>query len=51
MAARNRTALLARIHGENMLVAGMHVHFPGFGWLVREEQGYRVTTEQWKFEI
>ena len=51
MAARNRTALLARIHEENMLVAGMHVHFPGFGWLVREEQGYRVATEQWKFEI
>ena len=51
MAARNRTALLARIYMENMLVAGMHIHFPGFGWLVREDPGYRVASEQWQFEI
>jgi glyoxylase-like metal-dependent hydrolase (beta-lactamase superfamily II) len=51
MAARNRTALLARIFAEDMLVAGMHVHFPGFGWLVCEGSGYRVATEQWNFEV
>ena len=51
LAARNRTALLARIFAEDMLVAGMHVHFPGFGWLVREGSGYRVASEQWNFEI
>ncbi|MGV6874744.1 MBL fold metallo-hydrolase [Pseudochelatococcus sp. B33] len=51
LAARNRTALLARIHAEDMLVAGMHIHFPGFGWLVREGSGYRVASEQWSFEI
>ncbi|TWI31288.1 MBL fold metallo-hydrolase [Paracoccus sulfuroxidans] len=50
-AARNRTALLARILAEDMLVAGMHVHFPGFGWLMRDGSGYRVATEQWAFEI
>jgi glyoxylase-like metal-dependent hydrolase (beta-lactamase superfamily II) len=51
MAARNRTALLARILAEDMLVAGMHIHFPGLGWLVSEGAGYRVATEQWNFEI
>lgn len=51
MAARNRMALLARILEEGMLVAGMHIHFPGFGWLVREGTGYRVATEQWNFDI
>lgn len=51
LAAKNRTALLARIFEEDMLVAGMHIHFPGFGWLVREGSGYRVATEQWNFEI
>ncbi|PWL18950.1 MBL fold metallo-hydrolase [Falsochrobactrum shanghaiense] len=51
MAARNRMALLARILEEDMLVAGMHIHFPGFGWLLREGSGYRVATEQWSFEI
>jgi len=51
LAARNRTALLARIFKEDMLVAGMHIHFPGFGYLVCEGSGYRVATEQWNFEI
>ncbi len=51
MAAKNRTALLARILSEDMLVAGMHIHFPGFGWLMRDGTGYRVATEQWSFEI
>lgn len=50
-AARNRVALLERIFEEDMLVAGMHIHFPGFGWLVREGAGYRVATEQWCFGV
>lgn len=51
LAALNRTALLTRIHAQDMLVAGMHIHFPGFGFLVRDGDGYRVATEQWSFEI
>ena len=50
-AARNRIALLQRIHDEDMLVAGMHIHFPGFGWLLRDGDGWRIATEQWAFEI
>jgi glyoxylase-like metal-dependent hydrolase (beta-lactamase superfamily II) len=51
MAARSRTALLARVLAEDMLVAGMHVHFPGFGWLLRDGTSYRVAAEQWSFEL
>lgn len=51
LAARNRIALLQRIHDEDMLVAGMHIHFPGFGWLMRDGDGWRIATEQWAFEI
>ena len=51
LAAKNRTALLARILEEDMLVAGMHVHFPGFGYLLRNGAGYRIATEQWAFDI
>lgn len=51
LGAANRTAMLERIYAEDMLVAGMHIHFPGFGWLVREGTAYRVATEQWNFEI
>jgi Zn-dependent hydrolases, including glyoxylases len=51
MAAQNRLKILAWIARDDILVAGMHIHFPGFGWLVPEENGYRVATEQWNFEI
>ncbi|WP_312529322.1 MBL fold metallo-hydrolase [Paracoccus sp. (in: a-proteobacteria)] len=51
LAAKNRIALLSRIFAEDILVAGMHIHFPGFGWLKRDGNGYRVATEQWAFEI
>lgn len=51
MAIRTRSELLGRILSEDMLVAGMHIHFPGFGWLLKDGNGYRVAAEQWAFEI
>lgn len=51
LAAQNRTALLERIAREDLLVAGMHIHFPGFGYLLRNGTGYRIATEQWTFDI
>lgn len=51
LAAKNRTALLNWIYEKDLLVAGMHIHFPGFGYLVRKDQGFRIATEQWTFEI
>jgi len=51
LAAKNRNELLKWIYEQDLLVAGMHIHFPGFGYLVREGTGYRISTEQWNFEI
>lgn len=51
LAATNRTQLLKWIYEQDLLVAGMHIHFPGFGYLVRNGARYRVATEQWAFEV
>jgi hypothetical protein len=39
-AARKRTI-------DSELIAGMHVHFPGFAHLVRDCEGYRMVPELW----
>jgi glyoxylase-like metal-dependent hydrolase (beta-lactamase superfamily II) len=36
---------------ENMLVGGMHLHFPGFGRMHREAGKYAVIAEQWAFTV
>ena len=36
---------------DRQLIAGMHVHFPGFARLARDGQGYRLQTEPWAYEI
>lgn len=35
---------------DGMLVAGMHLHFPGFSYLKREGDGYRMVPEAWVFD-
>ncbi len=45
-AARSRERLFDRVAGDNILIAGMHLHFPSFGRLVRySEGGYRFCPE------
>lgn len=34
-----------------LLVAGMHLHFPGFGRMARRGDGYALVPETWAFEI
>ena len=51
MAIETRRELLKRIMAEDMLVAGMHIHFPGFGWLREEGEGCRVAADQWAFAL
>jgi glyoxylase-like metal-dependent hydrolase (beta-lactamase superfamily II) len=34
---------------DKLLVAGMHLHFPGFAYLSREGDGYRMVPEAWVF--
>jgi glyoxylase-like metal-dependent hydrolase (beta-lactamase superfamily II) len=34
---------------DRLLVAGMHLHFPGFAHMTREGDGYRMIPEAWNF--
>ena len=34
---------------DRLLVAGMHLHFPGFSYIAREGDGYRMVPEAWVF--
>jgi glyoxylase-like metal-dependent hydrolase (beta-lactamase superfamily II) len=47
LAVRTRKALLSKAADENLLVAGMHIEFPGFARVVREGAGYRLVPAQW----
>ena len=35
---------------DKLLVAGVHLHFPGFSYMAREGGGYRMIPESWRFE-
>jgi hypothetical protein len=35
------------VANERLLVAGMHIHFPGFAHLVRTAGGYAMLPEPW----
>jgi glyoxylase-like metal-dependent hydrolase (beta-lactamase superfamily II) len=47
LAVRTRKAMLSKAADENLLVAGMHIEFPGFARVVREGAGYRLVPAQW----
>jgi hypothetical protein len=36
---------------DDMLVGGMHLHFPGFGRMRREAGRYALVAEQWAFTL
>ncbi|WP_193182363.1 MBL fold metallo-hydrolase [Nisaea sediminum] len=48
IAARRRAFDMAA--ADRLLVAGMHLHFPGFAYVGREGDGYRLIPESWRFE-
>jgi len=50
-AAKARRTIFDMVVANDMLIAGMHLHFPGFGYMRREAGRYRLTAEQWAFEI
>jgi len=50
-AARSRQMVFDMVVAENMLVCGMHLHFPGFGRMQRDAGRYAVTAEQWAFTL
>lgn len=47
-AAATRQAILDRVVSERLLVAGMHLPFPGFGH-VRESDGYEFVPTEWSY--
>ena len=34
---------------DKLLVAGMHLHFPGFSYMTKDGGGYRMIPEAWVF--
>jgi hypothetical protein len=50
-AAVARQMIFDMVVTDDMLVGGMHLHFPGFGHMRREAGRYSLVAEQWAFEI
>ena len=46
--ARRRT--FDMVSQDRILVAGMHLHFPGFSYVKVEDGAYRIIPESWSFE-
>lgn len=46
-AADTRRRMLDAAAADRLLVAGMHVEFPGFARVAREDRGYRIIPELW----
>lgn len=51
LAAASRTAIFEMTVREQLVIGGMHLHFPGFARLARDGTGYRLQTEPWAYEI
>jgi hypothetical protein len=49
MAATTRKRALDRASMDRMLVAGMHLPFPGFGYVAHEGGGYRFVAAEWDY--
>jgi glyoxylase-like metal-dependent hydrolase (beta-lactamase superfamily II) len=50
-AAKARQMVFDMVVVDDLLVGGMHLHFPGFGNMRREGGQYSVVAEQWAFEV
>jgi len=46
-AAVSRRKVFDMVATDQLLVTGMHLHYPGFAHLVREGTGYRLIPEAW----
>jgi glyoxylase-like metal-dependent hydrolase (beta-lactamase superfamily II) len=48
-AAATRRRVFDMVATERLLIAGPHLHFPAFSYLVRGPEGYRLLPESWRF--
>ncbi len=46
-AGQSRLRLFDRASTDNVLIAGSHIHFPGFGRVLRDGEGYRYSPASW----
>ena len=49
-ATATRKAILDRASSDKMLVAGMHLDFPGFGHVSKEGAGFRYVSAFWRLD-
>jgi hypothetical protein len=49
-AAKRRVRTFDMVIADDLLVSGMHLHFPGFAYLTKAGDGYRLIAEQWAFQ-
>lgn len=47
LAAKSRMSLFERAAADGILIAGSHVHFPGFGRFMTSADGYRFVPASW----
>ena len=50
-AIATRKAILERVASERRLVAGMHLHFPGYAHVVRQGESYALVPEAWRLDF
>ena len=50
-ATASRQRVFDMVVTDDMLVGGMHVHFPGFAHMRRDANGYSLVAEQWAFTV
>jgi glyoxylase-like metal-dependent hydrolase (beta-lactamase superfamily II) len=50
-ARKSRKRVLDQVASDRILVAGMHLHFPGFYQVARQGNGYRLHAEAWQHAL
>ncbi len=50
-AEATRRRVFDMVATDRLLVTGMHLHFPGFAHLVRQDTGYRLIPKAWEQEV
>jgi glyoxylase-like metal-dependent hydrolase (beta-lactamase superfamily II) len=51
LAAASRMAMFDLAVRDNLLIGGMHLHFPGFARMTRENGRYTLLTEPWAYTL
>jgi len=50
-ARKSRKRVLDQVASDRLLVAGMHLHFPGFYHVARQGDGYFLHAEAWQHAL